>query len=108
MNINVKLHKKDGTCYAEGIYSEENFVVKKGGKVSENFADHIRGGDTAKSYRNNSKYVNEDGTILADCEFKSPSTAAQFVTGRSTNGYEAWKVDERKTLGAFLKEKGLR
>ena len=52
--------------------------------------------------------MDENGNILKNCEFTSPSTAAQFVTGRSTNGYEAWKVEKKLSLGQYLKDKGLR
>ena len=84
------------------------FTVKKGGKINLDFAKHIRGGKSAKNYRDNPEFVDSDGNILKDCDFSSPSTAAQFVTGRSTNGYEAWKVDAKKNLGDYMKEKGLR
>lgn len=52
--------------------------------------------------------MNESRTILKDCRFTSPSTAAQFVTGRSSNGYEVWKVEDGKSLGSYLKEIGVR
>lgn len=108
MEIKIKLAPRNGSCYAEGIYSDEGIVVKKGGRINLDFAAHIRGGRNAKKYREDIECVDKEGNILKDCYFKSPSTAAQFVTGRSTNGYEAWKVDNKKNLGEFLKENGLR
>lgn len=108
MEIQVKLAPRNGSCYADGVFDGSVFTVKKGGKINLDFAKHIRGGKSAKSYRDNPDFVDSDGNILKDCDFSSPSTAAQFVTGRSTNGYEAWKVDAKKNLGDFLKEKGLR
>lgn len=108
MEIQVKLAPRNGSCYAEGIFDGSLFTVKKGGKINPDFAKHIRGGKCAKNYRENPEYVDNEGTILKDCDFTSPSTAAQFVTGRSTNGYEAWKIDSKKNLGDYMKEKGLR
>lgn len=108
MNIKVTISPRNASCFAEAEYTETGFTVKKGGRVSSDFAAHVRGGKTAKKYRNDPSYVAKDGTILQDCEFTSPSTAAQFVTGRSTNGYEAWKVDAKTNLGKFLRGKGLR
>ena len=52
--------------------------------------------------------VDSERNIISDCVFSSPSTAAQFVSGRSVSGYKAWKVDGKKNLGDYLKEKGLR
>lgn len=108
MTIKVTISPRSASCFAEAEYSETSFIVKKGGKVTLDFAEHIRGGKTAKKYRSNPECVGTDGTILKDCVFNSPSTAAQFVTGRSTNGYEAWKVDAKTNLGKYLSNKGLR
>ena len=63
-----------------------------------------RGGKAALSYRENKEYVDGDGNIIKDCEFKSPSTAAQFVTGTSINGMLAWKTKDGKSLKASVAE----
>lgn len=106
--IKVTIKPRTGRAFAEARYEEKRVVVKAGGRISEDFAEHIQGGKKAKSYREDPEYVDAEGYILKDCVFTSPSTAAQFVTGRSTNGYEAWKVDGKKSLGDYLREKGLR
>lgn len=108
MEVNISLKTRYGEAFAEAIYNEKSVIVKKGGKISRTFSEHIRGGKMAKSFRNNTEYVSVDGTILKDCIFKSPSIAAQFVTGSSMNGYIAWKVEPNKNLGKYLEEKGLR
>lgn len=108
MQIRVHIMQRNGRASAEAIYEDGKMYVLPGGIISEDFADHIQGGRKAKSYRNDSSYVDSNGKILQKCEFTSPSTAAQFVTGRSTNGYEAWKAEGKKSLGTVLKEKGLR
>lgn len=108
MKIKVTLKQRSREVFAEAVYEGEIITVQPGGKISKDFANHIKGGRKARSYRDNPEYVDEKGNILRKCIFKSPSTAAQFVTGNSTNGYEAWKVEEKKSLGKYLKEKGLR
>ena len=108
VEIKVFFSLRDGSAFAEAIYYGDRIVVKKGGKISTNFATYIKGGKVAKTMRNNRKIVDTERNIISDCEFSSPSTAAQFVGGRSFNGYEAWKVEKRKNLGSYLKEIGLR
>ena len=108
MKIKVYLATRATDVQAEAIYEGETITVLPGGTVSNCFAEHIRGGRKAKTYRENPECVDANRKILKECVFTSPSTAAQFVTGRSTNGYEAWKVETRKSLGAYLQEKGIR
>lgn len=107
MVIEITLRPRSNNCSETAEYYGDSIVVKAGGEISEDFAKHIRGGRSALQYRNNPEYV-QGRRIIKDCVFKSPSTATQFVTGRSTNGYEAWKVDSNKSLGVYLKEQGLR
>jgi hypothetical protein len=52
----------------------------------------------AKRYLNDNNFVDENGIVLKDCSFNSPSTAAQFVTGSSRNGYLVWKTKDGKKL----------
>lgn len=108
MEINIILSSRNGSYAANAVYNDGNVIVKKGGRIDLSFADHIRGGKMSKKYRESSDYVDSEGNILRDCEFSSPSTAAQFVTGRSTNGYEAWKVEKKISLGKYLENHGLR
>ena len=108
MRIKIYLRSKTNSVFAEALFEDGKTTILPGGKVSKDFAEHIRGGKTARSYRNNPEYVNEEGLILRECVFSSPSTASQFVTGRSTNGYETWKVENKKSLGTFLREQGLK
>lgn len=108
MKIDIHFSLKNGSAYADGIYDGEKTIVKAGGRISDSFASCIKGGTMAKRVRDDPKCVDADRNIIADCVFSSPSTAAQFVSGRSLSGYEAWKVDKKKSLGTFLKENGLR
>lgn len=108
MNIKVRINSRACVCHADAVYDGKIMTVLAGGKISEDFSGHIQGGKKSLGYRNSREYVDESGNIIKDCVFTSPSTAAQFVTGRSTNGYVGWKVDTKMSLGTYLKEQGLR
>ena len=108
MNINITLTNKNNTYSAIAVYDGKMVTVKAGAKLFPSFSSCIRGGKTALKFRDSAEYVDENYVLLKDCSFKSPSTAAQFVTGRSVSGYNAWKVDGKKTLGDYLKEQGLK
>lgn len=108
MKVMVTLTHRTGVASATAEYEGETITVLAGGKINPNFAKHIRGGKNAKAYRDNPEYVDENGNIIKKCRFTSPSTAAQFVTGQSMNGYKVWKVEKKVSLGQYLKDKGLR
>ena len=99
--MEIYLKSKQGLYDAEAEYKDGIITVKKGSKIQLDFAEHIRGGKTAKKYREDKEYVNQT-VVVKDCEFTSASTAAQFVTGRSTNGLVAWKVKDKVSLKNFL------
>ena len=50
-----------------------------------------------KKARNNA-VIDNNGILQGNVLFQSPSYAAAFVNGRSTNGLTAWKDKEGKTL----------
>ena len=45
-----------------------------------------------------SAVINSDGILQVDQIFNTPSTAAEFVTGKSQNGRVCWKDAAGKTL----------
>lgn len=98
------LYIKTKTAVATGEYQpdEKIFTVKKGSKVSEeiSYSATFRGANTVEKYR--AQYVRE-GKVVSDVVFKSPSTAANFVTGRSTNGLAAWRDENGVSLKELLK-----
>lgn len=90
---------------AAADYDVENksFVVLKGSVISEAIAysEKFRG---AKSIEKSRVGVVDGTRVTKDVPFKSASTAANFVTGTSTNGLTAWKDESGKTLKAILAE----
>lgn len=103
MTISLFLKSRDNVFNAEAVYENGTVTVKKGSHVNTIFANHIRGGKKAKSYLEDRQYVDENGLVKKDCTFQSPSTAAQFVTGSSRNGYLVWKTKEGKKLQEVIK-----
>jgi hypothetical protein len=102
----MKLFLRRRNSKIEGIGEYEpvsrQFVVKKGTVVSDEVAhsEKFRGANTIERYR--AEYV-KDGVVTRDVIFKSASTAANFVTGASTNGLTAWKSEDGTPLKELLK-----
>ncbi len=87
--------------YAEATYSDGNVTVLKGSKINvkDNFPKMAA---EAFAARHDRTIVNKKGITLKNITFASPSTAGQFVTGRSTNGNVAWRPDDKVSLAEFL------
>lgn len=88
---------------AEYDSESKNIVVRKGSIVSNDIAHTptFRGASSIKKYRANTVKGN---IVIKDVVFKSASTAANYVTGTSTNGLTAWKDEKGKTLKELIKE----
>ncbi len=100
--MRLYINRKNGVA-AVAEYDElaGSFTVLKGSKVSESVAhsEKFRG---AKSIEKSRIGTVNNGTVIRDVVFKSSSTAANFVTGASTNGMTAWKDESGKTLKEIL------
>ena len=91
---------------AIGTYNPETkeCIVLKGSKVSDTIsqAPTFRGAKTVKKVREETV---ENSIVTKDVAFKSCSTAGNYVTGRSTDGFASWRVENGKTLRAYLNSK---
>ncbi len=76
-------------------------VVLKGSKLSATISDAptFRGRKTIEKAREGCVI---DNILQKDLAFKSPSTAGNVVTGRSTDGLQAWKTEDGKVLKEAL------
>lgn len=83
--------------------ASKSFVVLKDSTISETIAysEKFRG---AKSIEKSRVGVVDGTRVIKNVPFKSASTAANFVTGASTNGLTAWKDESGKTLKMILVE----
>lgn len=103
--MELYLRKRNSGVTAVGEYDLETgtMTVKKGSTVSEDV--HSDGKfRSAKSVARYRESYCEGATVKEDVIFKSASTAANFVTGRSTNGLIAWKDAEGRTLKEIKSE----
>ncbi len=99
------IRKRNNSVDARGVYDPTTgaLTVLKGSKVSGEirFTKTFRGAKTIDKLWD--EHI-EGTTVKADVTFKSASTAANFVTGGSTNGLTAWKTKEGKTIKEAIKE----
>ncbi|MBR5678002.1 MAG: DUF4357 domain-containing protein [Paludibacteraceae bacterium] len=88
---------------AKAVYDTDTkeTVVLKGSKVSDRISDAptFRGRNTIEKSRSG---CCKNNILQKDLVFKSPSTAGNIVTGRSTDGLQAWHTEDGKRLKAFL------
>lgn len=99
--MKVYLKSRSGSYAATGEYNKitKELIVLKESKVSASISNgSFRSARSVDKCRR--EVCTEGGIVLKDILFKSPSSAANFVTGCSTNGMLAWK-DEN---GSSLKE----
>ena len=65
--------------------------------------DEIKKFRGTKSIEEKRKLYSKNNKLMEDVIFKSPSTAGNFVTGRSTNGWDAWKNADGLSLKEIIK-----
>lgn len=88
---------------AEYDIVKKTFIVLKDSIVSETieYSEKFRG---AKSIEKKRVGVLDGTRLVKDVPFKSASTAANFVTGASTNGLTSWKDANGRLLKVILAE----
>ncbi len=92
-------------CNAKGIYTSEGFIVLRGSRVMRETAKHYKG--VKKREAIIKEYCTEsDGNLYmnADRLFGSPSAAACFCLGNSSNGWFDWKDKDGNTLDYLLRK----
>ena len=87
--------KKQIDAVAEYDPSSGRFTVLKGSIVSANISDTGKFRSAKSVEKQRAEYV-KDCVVKKNIVFKSSSSAANFVTGTSTNGMIAWKTKDGK------------
>lgn len=100
----VTLKSRLNTHDAKGEYDGTGIVVLEGSKINleESFP---KMSDEIRQYRHNPEYVDSNGMVLKQIRFSSPTAAAIFVTGRSSNGKVAWRINGEISIKNFLQNK---
>ena len=103
MKLYMKKRNNSYDATAEYDVSAKRFVVLKGSRVS----DTISASPTFHGTKNIEKLRAENVNncfVQNDIEFRSASTAANFIAGGSTNGLHTWKDENGKKLKEILSE----
>jgi len=95
MYLSRAIKKSSITVKATGRQTSEGFVVLKGSIISPDDDNTIPPG--VKKLRQASQ-TDSDHVLQEDVLLGSPSSAAMFVIGKSSNGWTAWKTSDGKTL----------
>ncbi len=98
MTVYLKSRRSTWSAIGEFNIEDNTLLVKKGAIVSDKIAQFRAASKIARE--RDVKTVN--GILQEDTIFSSPSTAANFITGASTNGLAAWKTADGKSLKTFL------
>lgn len=84
-----------GTIEATGKQTSEGFVVLKGTHISSNDDNTI---PAILREQRKGTALDDNGCLMEDILFNSPSYAAMFVFGKSANGLTSWKTEDGRTL----------
>lgn len=96
-NDSVELFCKRNGVNAIGVRTADGFVVKKGSSISEKTTKSCP--EYALKKRQQYKdQIDENYVLREDILFNTPSGAASFVCGASTNGNVEWKTADGTTL----------
>lgn len=103
--MRVYLIRKDKGIDAKGEYDFETkkLTVFKGSRVSQDIArtKTFRG---TRSIEKTRQGTVKNCIVQKNVDFTSSSTAANFVTGTSTNGLQAWRDEQGHTLQTILND----
>ena len=98
--MRVILKSRHNTHFATGEYDGNRLTVFPGSRINP-ILSYTAMPESVKEVRNNRDLVSAEGVVLKDVVFNSPSAAAEFVTGRSVNGYVSWRIDDKISLKVY-------
>lgn len=89
MEMKVYTKGRNGAYDALGIFDGKNLTVLKGSRIAEKTSGKIQ--PIVAKLRGDISVVSKEYILLKDICFRSPSTAASFVSGTISNGMIKWK-----------------
>ena len=101
------LHTTRNGVLAFGVYDGEHFEVLEGSEIDMNRKCHSSTFEKQRQTAlNNGDIVKVDDKykLTVSVSFSSPSSAAMFVLGGSTNGWTEWKDKDGKTLDKLFRK----
>lgn len=104
MKLYLSRESKSINAVVEWDQVSNTFTVLKGSLVSDSIATNttFRSVKTIEKIRGNGNVV--DRKLMINVTFKSASSAANFITGSSTNGLTALKDNKGRTLKSIITE----
>lgn len=104
--MKLYLNSRNGTHSAIAEYDNSGVTVLAGSMINTKLF-YPKMPSFVIEKRENRSIVSKDGKVLVDVTFDSPTAAAQFVTGRSVNGYVVWRPDNKMSLKQWTEEKNV-
>ena len=98
MKFYIKRAKTNIDAISEYDTGTKTITVLQGSKVSDSISQSKKFRGARSIEKSRQGIVNADHILVKDIVFKSPSTAANFVTSISTNGRDAWKDETGRTF----------
>lgn len=101
------LHTTRNSIQAFGVYDGEKFEVLEGSEVDISrkcHSDNIEKQRQTAIQNGNIICVDGKHKLTVSVSFTSPSSAAMFVLGGSTNGWMEWKNKNNKTLDELFRK----
>lgn len=93
-------------CETKGFYNTSGFTVLKGSRISEKSTDSLRWRDKrAKMIEQYTEKIDGSLILKENVLFSSPSKAADFCLGSSSNGWVQWQTENGQTLDAVYRQK---
>ncbi|MDO4770834.1 GIY-YIG nuclease family protein [Porphyromonas sp.] len=98
-------YTKGKDCDAKGFYNSSGFVVLKGSQITAHTTKSFSWSEKrARTINKFCSCINEKVIVHTDITFTSPSTAAAFCLGRSSNGWTEWKDENYQTLDTIYRK----
>lgn len=101
MKVFIKARKNGYDASGEYNTATKELTLLKGSIVCEkvNSSDNFNRNHHIEKLRNE---ITKNNVVIKDYVFSSASTAANFVTGSSTNGMTRWKTESGKSIKEVL------
>lgn len=106
LNTANVLHTTRNGIQAFGVYDGEHFEVLEGSEIDVSRKCHSDKMELQRQtalQNGNISSVGEKYRLTVSVSFTSPSSAAMFVLGGSTNGWIEWKNNDGKTLDELFR-----
>lgn len=102
---NHLFYMKERGCDAKGFYDETGFTVLQGSILSKNTVPSFRESKQRELFIKEFATLHNDKlTLESNYTFPSPSAAANFCAGCSSNGWKVWKDSQGKTLDIIYRQ----